>query len=49
MILKLTARIEPFLYSVHVNMKPCSGMRYVQNIGMPVTLNTKDNFLWGKQ
>ena len=26
--------------AVHVNKKPCSGMRYVQNIGMPVTFNT---------
>ena len=41
--------------SVHVNMKPCSGMRHVQNIGMPVTVNTgfflfftKHSFLWGK-
>ena len=39
--------------SVHVNMKPCSGMRHVQNIGMPVTFNigfflffTKHSFLW---
>ena len=49
---KLTARLEPFLHSVHVNMKPCSGMRHVQNIGMPVTFNTgfftKDSFPWGK-
>ena len=32
------------LHSLHVNMKPCSGMRHVQNIGMPVTFNT-DFFL----
>ena len=37
---KLTARMEPFLHSVHVNMKLCSSMRHVQNIGMPVTFNT---------
>ena len=41
-----------FLHSVHVNMKPCSGMRHVQNIGMPVTFNTgffyKRQFSMGK-
>ena len=29
-----------FLHSVHVNMNPCSSMRHVQNIGVPVTFNT---------
>ena len=34
--------------SVHVNMKPCSGMRHVQNIEMPVNFNTGYFFLQKK-
>ena len=34
------ARIKPFLQTVHVNMKTCSGIQHVQNIGRPVTFNT---------
>ena len=43
---KLTARMEPFFtfctckHEAVLNMKSCSSMRHVQNIGMPVTFNT---------
>ena len=45
----MTARMDHFLHSVHVNTKPCSGMRHVQNTGMPVSFNTGLFFLQKKK